>query len=159
MNKNILSRYHALIEILGFVLILASFAVAIAAMASGEMIPSHYDFAGNVTDYSKPGFLIMMPIVMLISNGSMSLILHFMSFSSWSMPVKVKPGRERAVYGCVGYMIAIMELLFGIFSLAFTLFSGAAMGKMLMPLSVFFVVALFADIIVCCVLAVKLNGR
>ena len=59
----------------------------------------------------------------------------------------------------MGYMLAIMELLFGIFSLAFTLFSGAAMGKMLMPLSIFLVVALFADIIVCCVLAVKLNGR
>ena len=159
MNKNILTRYHVMIEILGFVLILASFAVAIAAMASGEMIPSHYDFAGNVTDYSKPGFLIMMPIVMLISNGTMSLILHFVSFSSWNMPVKVKPGRERAVYGCVGYMLAIMELLFGIFTLAFTLFSSAALGKMMMPLSVFLVVAIFADIIVCCVLAVKLNGR
>lgn len=159
MNKNILTRYHVMIEILGFVLILASFAVAIAAMASGKVIPSNYDFAGNVTDYSKPGFLIMMPIVMLISNGTMSLILHFVSFSSWSMPVKVKPGRERAVYGCVGYMIAIMELLFGIFTLAFTLFSSAALGKMMMPLSVFLVVAIFADIIVCCVLAVKLNGR
>ena len=157
MNKSILSRYHILIEILGAVLLLASFAVAIAAMASGKMIPSHYDFAGNVTDYDKPGFLIMLPIIMLISNGFTSLILHFVPFSSWNMPVKVKPGRERAVYGCIGYMIAVMELLFGIFSFAFTLCSGAAKGEMLMAISIFLVVALFADIIVCCVLAVKLN--
>ena len=159
MNKSVLSTIHLMLELLSYVLLIASFAVAIPTMASGKEIPVHFDMVGNITEYGGPGILIVVPLVMLIINSSVSVMLHCFPFSSWNMPFKVKPQNQRRVYGCVGYMIVIMAVLMSIFSLVFTILVGTGVTKTVGIFTIFFSAAVIADIIISLVAAGILNGK
>lgn len=157
-NKRVLNKGHYLLEVFSYVILIAGFAVAIAALASGKTMPQHIDFEGNAEGTSDAGVLLMISIVMLIVNAAISVLLHFFPFKSWNMPFKVKPEKERAVYGLIAYMVTIMEVLFAVFSLIFNILMSVAGGRYIMQVTMGWLVLLMLELIVFIVLATKRNS-
>lgn len=109
-----------IVEIIGMLMMVASliYAVIVAATTKGK-IPISYDIHGEVTKYGSPAVLIIMPVSMLFVGLIMCLILHVLPSSAWNMPVKVKEEKALIVYSDVAFMLGLIILEFG----AFTLFS------------------------------------
>ncbi len=157
MNKLFFTKIHIVLEILSYVLILASFAIAAAAAASGEEFPVHYDFSGNAAGNGSAATLFLMPAIMLVTNLIMLASIHVCKPGGWNLPFDIRQGREIPVFRTMTLMIAIMELLFGIFTFAFTLALYQKSGKVLLPLTFLIMAALFADIIIMFILAYRRN--
>lgn len=159
MNKLIFTKVHIVLEILSCVLILAGFIVAVIAMASGEEFPVHYDLSDNATGNGSAATLFIMPAIMFFTNLIMSASIHIIKPGAWNLPFDIRPGREIPVLRAMTMMIAVMELLFGIFTFVFTIAIYQKNGKVLMPLTFLFLAALFADIIIMYVFAYRCNKK
>ncbi len=159
MAKPYITKKHCVIEILSYVCLVASIIIAIVGMAIlPDEIATHFDGAGNIDGYGSPGVLLMLPLIMLFSNGVMSMVLHLMSPEAWNTPCKIEPGREVLVYRDVSSMITWMELEFGVFTLAMTIASWQQNGKLLMIETIVFMILLTIVVvygIVACVIHSK----
>ncbi len=158
-RKLIFTRIHMVLEILGYVFLLAAFIVAIVACATGKELPWKFDAAGNITGYDSPGVLFMMPAALLFTNIILSLVMHFLPVNAWNVPFTIRPGREIAVYRDMTMMIVIMVLLFGIFSAASTFLLFRGLRTVAFTITWILVAALFADIIVMTALAAWHNRK
>lgn len=132
MNRTYIRRPHIIIEILSYAVILMSLIAAIylCMIVDGE-IPTHMKFDGTVDEYGSVYSSLITPIIMLFTNGMLSLIMHFYPVTSWNLPVKVtNPEKAPYVYNdCVWLMVLIM-LLMGVMTLGMTVgtfFGGPAM--------------------------------
>ena len=133
MAKTYITKKHCVIEILSYVCLVASIIIAIVGMVIlPDEIATHFDGAGNIDGYGSPGTLLLIPLIMFFSNGTMSLIVHLMSPEAWNTPCKIEPGQEIRVYRDVVSMITWMELEFGVFALASTIASWQQNGKLIM---------------------------
>lgn len=147
-KKLYITKAHIVVEIISYVVMLASFIFAIYAINTlPDEIPTHYDFQGNVDGYGSPGSIIILPIIMLITNLFISLLTHFVSPQFYNMPFKIKPGRELQAYKDVVWMLIGMELMFSLFTLASVWSQYVSNGKIIMIASVVMTVGIFAHII------------
>lgn len=116
--KNHITLKQKIVEILAYVLMWASIVIGIIWSAKlPKEVATHFDAAGNADGYGSPYSFLFLPIIMLISCGISSLVLHFMPPDLWSMPVKVKPEHAVRVYRDVVWMMVGMEFCFGVFTL------------------------------------------
>lgn len=159
MDKKLyITKAHVAVEIISYVVMLASFVLCIYAMKTlPDEIPTHYDLQGNVDGYGSPGSIIILPVIMLISNMTISLLMHFLSPSFYSMPFKIKPGRELRQYKDVIWMLVIMELMFSLFTFVCTWSQYTCNGKIMFPASMIFMAALFAEIIIIIIVMYRHN--
>ena len=157
-NKAVLTKKHTIIEIVSFAIMLAALIIGIIVCASGKEIPIHFDIEGNVTEYGSGGSVLILPIIMLLTNVIMCLILRCLPFSCWNMPVKVKPEREVIVYGCVGYMLVVMELLFSLFTLFSSIFMLSGNEAAMNISAILLVISVFVDIILGIIFTIKKNA-
>ena len=105
--KNHITLKQKIVEILAYVLMWASIVIGIIWSAKlPKEVATHFDAAGNADGYGSPYSFLFLPIIMLISCGISSLVLHFMPPDLWSMPVKVKPEHAVRVYRDVVWMMA-----------------------------------------------------
>lgn len=158
MRKPYITKIHIILEILSYVLIIASFMIAIIGVnILPEEIPTHYDLSGNVDGYGSPAVLFGMPVTILLCNLITSLIAHFMNPAYWSMPVKVKEAKKIILYKDVVSLVVAMELEFAVFTLVFTImsFTGKMGGAML--LSLLLLGAVTISIVGTCVLMKRHN--
>ena len=103
-RKNYINRIHIMIEfaalavwlvamileILSWVLMLASLLIAIIGSVTLKgPIAIHFDGKGNPNGYGSPASMLLLPIIMMVTNGTVSLIGHFLDPSAWNMPFKV----------------------------------------------------------------------
>ena len=101
--------------------------------------------------------ILFLPIIMLISCGISSLVLHFMPPDLWSMPVKVKPEHAVRVYRDVVWMMVGMEFCFGVFTLYSTITSYMQKMDGMLAATFIFLAVLFGIIIWCIVACVRHN--
>ncbi|MCR4998891.1 MAG: hypothetical protein K6A05_03520 [Lachnospiraceae bacterium] len=128
--KQFLTIHHKIQELIAVVTCVASLIAAIVMMAViKEPVPTNVDLHGNVTHYGSIGFIIMMPIMMLPTVLILLAVTHFFPLSMWNLPVKPKPGREVKLYRISAYMVTLMNMQTGIFSLVFTLAMGLGWVK------------------------------
>ena len=121
-NRNYYTRFHMILEILSWVLMLASLLIAIIGSLTLEgPIPIHYDGRGNPDGYGSPATMLLMPIIMIVTNGIVSLIGHFLDPSAWNMPFKVNYLKRSIVYRDMMSMLFMMELELAVFAFVFTL--------------------------------------
>lgn len=122
MNRPYIRRWHFALEILGFVLILASLAYAIyLAVTVKEPVPVRIGFDGTVTDYGSAAFALFLPIIMLLTNVLLFCILHFSNPAKWNNVVKVTPANAPFIFQDESELFTEIEALFGVYSLFFTL--------------------------------------
>ncbi|SET64256.1 DUF1648 domain-containing protein [[Clostridium] polysaccharolyticum] len=121
MNKEYITRKHVITEILGNICIIASiiYVVYLIVTIDGK-IPTHFNGAGEADKYGSPAVLLGLPITMLFSNFVMAVCMHFLPKDMWNMPFRVNPARELKVYQGISYMLALLELESGVFTLFFT---------------------------------------
>lgn len=159
MAKPYITKKHCVLEILSYVCIVASIIIAIVGMVVlPDEIATHYDGAGNIDGYGSPGTLLLIPLIMFFSNGTMSLILHLMSPEAWNTPRKIEPGQEIRVYRDVVSMLTWMELEFGVFTLASTIASWQQNGKLIMIETIVFMV-LLTIVVVYGIVASSIHSR
>ena len=143
-NRNYYTRFHMILEILSWVLMLASLMIAIIGSLTLEgPIATHYDGRGNPDGYGSPATMLLMPIIMIVTNGIVSLIGHFLDPSAWNMPFKVNylkrlighfldPSawnmpfkvnylKRNIVYRDMMSMLFMMELELAVFAFVFTM--------------------------------------
>lgn len=133
--KQYLTIHHKIQEIIAVVTVVASLIAAIVMMAViKEPVPTNVDLHGNVTHYGSIGFIIMMPIMMLPTVLILIAATHFFPLSMWNLPVRPKPGREVKLYRISAYMVTLLNMQTGIFSLLFTLVMGLGKAKLAGPL-------------------------
>lgn len=156
-RKLIYTRVDAVLEILGYVFLLGSILIAVAACAAGTRIVEKFDKAGNVIKYGPPAILFLMPGSMLFCNLLFSLVIHLSNPGTWNMPFKPRPGREIAVYRDMVRMQTVIEMVFGLYSLAFNIIMYRGYGEAMTPISILFMVAVLGDIVVMLAVYVRHN--
>lgn len=135
--KQLLTIHHKIQELIGLVAVLASLVAAIVMMCTiKEAVPTNIDFHGNVTHYGSIGFIIIMPVMMLPTVLILLAATHIFPLSMWNLPVKPKPGREVKLYQTSAYMVTLMNMETGIFSLVFTLAMGLGWVKIVSGLGI-----------------------
>lgn len=145
-RKMIFTRADAVLEILGYVFLLAAFSVAAVACATGVRIPEKFDDAGNIIKYGSPGILFLMPAMLLPCNLLFSLVLHLSNPNTWNRPIEPRPGREIVVYRDMVRMQTVIELLCGIYGLAFCLVKYRGIRGAMVPLSILLILGIIGDI-------------
>ena len=77
--KNYITLKQKIVEILAYVLMWASIVIGIIWSAKlPKEVATHFDAAGNADGYGSPYSFLFLPIIMLITCGICSLILHFL---------------------------------------------------------------------------------
>ncbi|MGN0154131.1 MAG: DUF1648 domain-containing protein [Lachnospiraceae bacterium] len=160
MAKPYITKKHCAIEIISYVMLLASFIIAVVGMVVlPEEIATHFDGAGNVDGYGSPVVLIFLPIIMLLCNGVTSLILHLLPPDAWNTPCKIKPGQEIIVYRDMSSMLVWMEFEIAAFTVFDTIMTYLQSGKMILVGAIVFMVALTVTIIYEIVMIVRHSKR
>lgn len=158
MRKAYIKKTHIIIEVLAIVCYLCSLILSVVFMVTiKEPIPTHYLVDGSVDGYGGASSILTLNLVMLFVIPTLSVILHLMPVSAWNMPFRVKPERSIHVYGCMAYMLVIMECIFAVYLLAITVFMGLSRGDMVFPLSMVMLGALTVDIVASMIFATKKN--
>ena len=156
--KSYITKKHIIVEIISYVLMWASIVTGIIWSAKlPKEVATHFDAAGNADGYGSPYSFLFLPIIMLITCGICSLILHFLPPAQWNMPVKVKPEHAVRVYRDVVWMMVGMEFCFGVFTLYSTITSYMQKMHGMLAATFIFMAVLFGIIIWCIVACVRHN--
>lgn len=158
LRKLIYTRVDAVLEILGYVFLLGSILIAVAACAAGTRVVEKFDKAGNVIKYGSPAIIFLMPAFMLFCNLLFSLVLHLSNpGTSWNMPFKPRPGREIVLYRDIVRMQTVMELLLGSYALGFNIILYRGYRDAMAPLTTVFTAAVLGDIVGMLVISARHN--
>ena len=135
-------------EMIGYVILLLSFVAATVGVLTidGE-IPSHYDAAGNVDAYSGPGFLFIVPGIMVLVLLTFSLLMHRLPPDMWNVGRKVPQDRLVYVLHDCCYMLTSLGILFALESLVSTITMLCGVDWTL-PILIVMILAMVLDFIV-----------
>lgn len=125
MNKPYITLGVMIIEIIGQLLTIAALIVSIISKEE-----------------------VVLSVSMLATNIILVLSLHFMPANLWNMPVKVTEHNALMVYKDTAYMMAIMLLIFGLFTMLCVIPLGNKEVRTNIA-STAVVLALFANIVAC----------
>ena len=107
------------IDIITFALIIASLAIGIyGTLTIKELIPTRYNFSGEIIGYGSPGTLLLMPIIMGFAILVVEVLRFILPADAWNMPFKVI---NEQVYVDMAYMLHLMNLCIAAFTFYMTL--------------------------------------
>ena len=133
--------YHRIAGIVAPVIYAALFLfVALRWRSLPERIPTHYDFAGNVTGWGSRWMLVIMPAIGLLVDIAMAVSLRFPQ--SWNTGVKITVRNRTRVVRIVRDLIADLRLTIALIMCVLTLWitlrpenvPGWALSAVLTPL-------------------------
>ncbi|MGN1014363.1 MAG: DUF1648 domain-containing protein [Butyricicoccus sp.] len=111
MQRNARTRLHRILETAAWLLWLASFGIAIYAIATlPDTIATHFTLDGTVDGYGSPSSLLLLPIIMLFAMGTISLVVRLVPPENWNTPFVVREECKEAVYRTVATMLYALEL-------------------------------------------------
>lgn len=156
-RKNYINRIHIMIEIVALAFWIASMAIAIIGTMTLEgQVPTHFNGRGIADGFGEPKSLLVMPVVMMVLMGPMSLLCHHFNPRMWNIPFNVKPERIDLVYTDITYMVLILELIISIICLWMTI-AGFRQGNVGIAFTVLGLGAVALDLIVWLIIAVRHN--
>ena len=143
MRKNFFDRIADVLAVL--ILLAATIFVLISWKDMPELIPSHYDFKGQVDAYGGRGILIFTMVMGWVLVLSMVVISWFPSI--WNTGVERTPANAAVVNRIIKDMLNVLEvgmaILFSYMMIVPVM--GTAMGIWFMPV---FLITIFGTIIV-----------
>ena len=143
MRKNFFDRIAEVLAVL--ILLAATIFVLINWKDMPELIPSHYDFKGQVDAYGGRGILIFTMVMGWVLVLSMIVISRFPS--AWNTGVERTPANAAVVNRIIKDMLNVMEagmaILFSYMMIVPAM--GIAMGVWFMPV---FLIIIFGTIII-----------
>lgn len=146
MGKKLINRILNILCLI--VLIGITIYLIIRWNAMPKLIPSHYDFAGNVDSYGSKGSVLMMPIMSWVLYILITVLEMFPAL--WNTGVKVTEENKFRVYAILRLMLDIIKFIM-VVSFAYTTICSVEF----MPLGAWFtfveVGTIFLTIILCLV--------
>ena len=157
MRKAYITVANYIFELLGFIgVIISAIYIFTVSRTVKEDIAVHYDMSGNADVFGSPQEFLMLPRIMFLMLLVLVVVNHFVPAKCWNMPMKVKEVNQVLVYRAMSMMSSIMCTLSGLYTLILSI-NMLNENSPAMLITVLYVVALFADIIVWMVIAVKRN--
>lgn len=141
------TKRHTVLEAVAWLLLLASYGVAIAGMRYlPDTIATHFMLDGTPNGYGSPGSLLISPIIMTFPLAIVSLMAHFMPVDMLNIPFEMHKENEERVYQTIITMLHALQVEISGFVLYMTIMSYRQDGR-IMPCLVLFLGILAVTVI------------
>lgn len=156
-RKPYIKKAHVIVEIVSYIILVVAFAVAIYGMNVLDEITTRYKVNGVPDGNGSPKTLLILPLVMLLTNGTISLLMHLVGAKSFNMPVKVKPENAVLVYSDMIWMMVIIQVLIALYTLVTNIGMFFGNGFVITMATIVLLVGLIPAIVVPFVMCLKHN--
>lgn len=154
------TKRHTVLEMLAWLLLLASYGIAIYGMRHlPESIATHYALDGAPDGYGSPGSLLILPIIITIALGVVSLVAHFVPVDMLNVPFEMQEKNQTQVYQTIISMLHALQIEIGAYTLYMTIMSYRQDGRYAILSLVIFLAVLGATTVGATVRAYHINQQ
>jgi len=154
------TKRHTVLEMLAWLLLLASYGIAIYGMRHlPESIATHYALDGAPDGYDSPGSLLILPIIITIALGIVSLVAHFVPVDMLNVPFEMQEKNQTQVYQTIISMLHALQIEIGAYTLYMTIMSYRQDGRYAILSLVIFLAVLGATTVGATVRAYHINQQ
>lgn len=154
------TKRHTVLEMLAWLLLLASYGIAIYGMRHlPESIATHYALDGTPDGYGSPGSLLILPIIITIALGTVSLVAHFVPVDMLNVPFEMQEKNQTRVYQTILSMLHALQIEIGAYTLYMTIMSYRQDGRYAILSLVIFLAVLGATTVGATVRAYHINQQ
>lgn len=154
------TKRHTVLEMLAWLLLLASYGIAIYGMRHlPESIATHYALDGTPDGYGSPGSLLILPIIITIALGTVSLVAHFVPVDMLNVPFEMQEKNQTQVYQTILSMLHALQIEIGAYTLYMTIMSYRQDGRYAILSLVIFLAVLGATTVGATVRAYHINQQ
>lgn len=154
------TKRHTVLEMLAWLLLLASYGIAIYGMRHlPESIATHYALDGAPDGYGSPGSLLILPIIITIALGIVSLVAHFVPVDMLNVPFEMQEKNQTQVYQTILSMLHALQIEIGAYTLYMTIMSYRQDGRYAILSLVIFLAVLGATTVGATVRAYHINQQ
>lgn len=154
------TKRHTVLEMLAWLLLLASYGIAIYGMRHlPESIATHYALDGAPDGYGSPGSLLILPIIITIALGTVSLVAHFVPVDMLNVPFEMQEKNQTQVYQTIISMLHALQIEIGAYTLYMTIMSYRQDGRYAILSLVIFLAVLGATTVSATVRAYHINQQ
>lgn len=154
------TKRHTVLEMLAWLLLLASYGIAIYGMRHlPESIATHYALDGAPDGYGSPGSLLILPIIVTIALGIVSLVAHFVPVDMLNVPFEMQEKNQTRVYQTIISMLHALQIEIGAYTLYMTIMSYRQDGRYAILSLVIFLAVLGATTVGATVRAYHINQQ
>ena len=154
------TKRHTVLEMLAWLLLLASYGIAIYGMRHlPESIATHYALDGTPDGYGSPGSLLILPIIITIALGPVSLVAHFVPVDMLNVPFEMQEKNQTQVYQTIISMLHALQIEIGAYTLYMTIMSYRQDGRYAILSLVIFLAVLGATTVGATVRAYHINQQ
>lgn len=154
------TKRHTVLEMLAWLLLLASYGIAIYGMRHlPESIATHYALDGTPDGYGSPGSLLILPIIITIALGTVSLVAHFVPVDMLNVPFEMQKKNQTQVYQTIISMLHALQIEIGAYTLYMTIMSYRQDGRYAILSLVIFLAVLGATTVSATVRAYHINQQ
>lgn len=154
------TKRHTVLEMLAWLLLLASYGIAIYGMRHlPESIATHYALDGAPDGYGSPGSLLILPIIITIALGVVSLVAHFVPVDMLNVPFEMQEKNQTQVYQTILSMLHALQIEIGAYTLYMTIMSYRQDGRYAILSLVIFLAVLGATTVGATVRAYHINQQ
>lgn len=154
------TKRHTVLEMLAWLFLLASYGIAIYGMRHlPESIATHYALDGTPDGYGSPGSLLILPIIITIALGIVSLVAHFVPVDMLNVPFEMQEKNQTQVYQTIISMLHALQIEIGAYTLYMTIMSYRQDGRYAILSLVIFLAVLGATTVGATVRAYHINQQ
>lgn len=154
------TKRHTVLEMLAWLLLLASYGIAIYGMRHlPESIATHYALDGAPDGYGSPGSLLILPIIITIALGIVSLVAHFVPVDMLNVPFEMQEKNQTQVYQTIISMLHALQIEIGAYTLYMTIMNYRQDGRHAILSLVIFLAVLGATTVGATVRAYHINQQ
>ena len=154
------TKRHTVLEMLAWLFLLASYGIAIYGMRHlPESIATHYALDGAPDGYGSPGSLLILPIIITIALGIVSLVAHFVPVDMLNVPFEMQEKNQTQVYQTIISMLHALQIEIGAYTLYMTIMSYRQDGRYAILSLVIFLAVLGATTVGATVRAYHINQQ
>lgn len=154
------TKRHTVLEVLAWLLLLTSYGIAIYGMRHlPESIATHYALDGTPDGYGSPGSLLILPIIITIALGIVSLVAHFVPVDMLNVPFEMQEKNQTQVYQTIISMLHALQIEIGAYTLYMTIMSYRQDGRYAILSLVIFLAVLGATTVGATVRAYHINQQ
>lgn len=154
------TKRHTVLEMLAWLLLLASYGIAIYGMRHlPESIATHYALDGAPDGYGSPGSLLILPIIITIASGIVSLVAHFVPVDMLNVPFEMQEKNQTQVHQTIISMLHALQIEIGAYTLYMTIMSYRQDGRYAILSLVIFLAVLGATTVGATVRAYHINQQ
>ena len=124
-----------------------------------KTIATHFALDGTPDGYGSPGSLLILPIIITIALGIVSLVAHFVPVDMLNVPFEMQEKNQTQVYQTIISMLHALQIEIGAYTLYMTIMSYRQDGRYAILSLVIFLAVLGATTVGATVRAYHINQQ